>query len=43
MTTLITRPPIHSEDGNIVSVVATIQDITPLEELDACAPRFSAW
>ena len=40
MTTLINATPIHSEDGNIVSVVATIQDITPLEELERLRAEF---
>ena len=32
-TTLINARPVYGEDGNTVSVVATIQDITPLEEM----------
>ena len=33
VTTLINARPIRREDGDIVSVVATIQDITPLEDM----------
>ena len=33
ITTLVNARPIYREDGEAVSVVATIQDITPLEEL----------
>ena len=40
VTTLINATPIHSEDGEIVSVVATIQDITPLEELERLRAEF---
>ena len=32
-TTLINARPVYGEDGNPESVVATIQDITPLEEM----------
>ncbi|MCY4621459.1 MAG: ATP-binding protein [bacterium] len=34
VTTLINTTPIRSEDDQLVAVVATIQDITPLEELE---------
>ncbi|MCE2530209.1 MAG: PAS domain-containing protein [Acidimicrobiia bacterium] len=34
VTTLIKTTPIRSEDDQLVAVVATIQDITPLEELE---------
>ncbi len=33
ITALVNARPIRQEDGEIVSVVATIQDITPLEEM----------
>ena len=33
ITALVNARPIRQDDGDIVSVVATIQDITPLEEL----------
>ena len=33
VTTLVNARPIRGEDNDIVSVVATIQDITPLEEV----------
>ena len=33
VTTLVNARPIYREDGEAVSVVATIQDITPLEEI----------
>ena len=33
VTTLMNARPIRREDGDIVSVVATVQDITPLEEI----------
>ena len=33
VTTLVNARPIYREDGEAVSVVATIQDITPLEEM----------
>ena len=40
VTTLINATPIRSEDGEIVSVVATIQDITALEELERMRGEF---
>ena len=40
VTTLINATPIKSEDGEIVSVVATIQDITLLEELERLRAEF---
>ncbi len=40
VTTLINATPIYSEDGETVSVVATIQDITPLEELERLRAEF---
>ena len=33
ITTLVNARPIRGEDGKVVSVVATIQDITPLDEM----------
>ena len=33
VTTLVNATPIHSQDGEIESVVVTLQDLTPLEEL----------
>ena len=33
ITTLVNARPVYGEDGNPVSVVATIQDISPLEEM----------
>ena len=33
VTTLVNARPIRREDGEIVSVVVTVQDITPLEEM----------
>ena len=40
VSTLINTTPIHSEGGEIVSVVATIQDITPLEDLERLRAEF---
>ncbi|MYF84228.1 MAG: response regulator [Acidimicrobiia bacterium] len=40
VTTLINATPIRSEDGQLVAVVATIQDITPLEELERLRTDF---
>ncbi len=40
ITTVVNATPIHSEDGGIVSVVSTIQDITPLEELERLRAEF---
>ena len=40
VTTLFNTTPIHAEDGSIVSVVATIQDISPLEELERLRSEF---
>ncbi|MDE2807584.1 MAG: response regulator [Gemmatimonadota bacterium] len=34
MTTLVNATPIRSEDGEVESVVVTLQDMTPLEELE---------
>ena len=40
VSVLINTTPIHSEEGEVVSVVATIQDITPLEELERLRAEF---
>ena len=40
VSTLINTTPIYGEDGEFVSVVATIQDITPLEELERLRAEF---
>ena len=40
VTTVVNATPIHSEDGDIVSVVSTMQDITPLEELERLRAEF---
>ena len=40
VATVINAAPIFSEDGEIVSVVATVQDMTPLEELERLRTEF---
>ena len=40
VSTLVNATPIRSEDGEIVSIVATLQDITPLEELERLRAEF---
>ena len=40
VSTLINTTPIYSEDGETVSAVATIQDITPLEDLERLRAEF---
>ena len=40
ITTLVNATPIRSDDGEITSVVATAQDITPLEELERLRAEF---
>lgn len=40
VTTLVNATPIRSDDGDIESVVSTIQDITPLEELERLRAEF---
>ena len=40
ITTLVNATPIRSEDGEITSVVVTVQDITPLEELERLRAEF---
>ena len=42
VTTLINASPIRAEDGELVSVVATLQDMTPLEELERLRGEFLA-
>ena len=39
-STLVNATPIWSEDGEVVSVVVTVQDITPLEELERLRAEF---
>ena len=41
--TLINVTPIHSEEGEPVSVVVTMQDLEPLEELERQRRRSSEW
>ena len=40
VSTLVNARPIYSDDGAIVSVVATIQDMTPLEEVERQRSEF---
>ena len=40
VTTLVNATPIHSEDGAVDSVVVTMQDLAPLEELDRMRAQF---
>ena len=40
VTTLVNARPIYSDDGEMVSVIATIQDITPLEDLERLRTEF---
>ena len=40
VTTVVSATPILSEEGEVVSVVATIQDMTPLEELERLRAEF---
>ena len=42
VTTLVNGTPIHGEDGRIVSVVVTLQDMTELEELERLRAEFLA-
>ena len=41
VTTLINATPIHAEDGAVASVVVTMQDLAPLEELERQRAGFS--
>ena len=40
VTTIVNATPIRSANGEIVSVVATLQDMTPLEELERLRAEF---
>ena len=40
VTTVVNATPIRSADGEIISVVATLQDMTPLEELERLRAEF---
>ena len=40
VTTLVNATPIYSEEGAVESVVVTIQDMTPLEELERLRAEF---
>ena len=42
VTTLVNATPIRSEDGGVESVVVTLQDLTPLEELERLRAEFLA-
>ena len=42
VTTLVNATPIYSDDGKIVSAVAVIQDMTPLEEVERLRNEFLA-
>ncbi len=42
VTTLVNATPIYSEDGEIVSAVAVIQDMTPLEDMQRLRNDFLA-
>ena len=40
VTTLISATPIHSEDGEVETVIVTVQDMTPMEELERLRAEF---
>ena len=40
VTTLVNATPIRSEEGEVVSVVVTLQDMTPLEDLERLRAQF---
>ena len=40
VTTLVNATPIHGEDGAVASVVVTMQDLAPLEELERMRSEF---
>ena len=40
VTTLVNATPIHSEDGEVESMVVTMQDLAPLEELERQRAEF---
>ena len=42
VTTLVNATPIYSDDGEIVSAVAVVQDMTPLEEVERLRREFLA-
>ena len=42
VTTLVNATPIYSDDGKIVSAVAVIQDMTPLQEIERLRNEFLA-
>ena len=42
VTTLVNATPIYSDEGEIVSAVAVIQDMTPLEEMERLRNEFLA-
>ena len=42
VTTLVNATPIYSDDGEIVSAVAVVQDMTPLEEVERLRHEFLA-
>ncbi|MDE2823183.1 MAG: ATP-binding protein [Chloroflexota bacterium] len=42
LTILVNATPIYSDDGSIVSAVAVIQDMTPLEEMERMRNEFLA-
>ncbi|MDE2823380.1 MAG: PAS domain-containing protein, partial [Chloroflexota bacterium] len=42
VTTLVNATPIYSDDGSIVSAIAVIQDMTPLEEVERLRNEFLA-
>ena len=43
VSVLLNATPIRSEEGQVESVVVTLQDMTALEELDRCARSSWAW
>ena len=40
VTTLVNATPIRSEEGEVVSVVVTLQDMTPMEEMERLRAEF---
>ena len=40
VTTLVNATPIHGEDGTVVSMVVTLQDLAPLQELERMRAEF---
>ena len=42
VTTLVNATPIHSEEGEVVSYVVTLQDMSPLEDLERMRAEFLA-